>query len=319
MKGAALRTEATGEGDDRRQPSRSNRPWAPNRRHIIRLAAASIGAGVVSGFQAPAVDAASGPGRRSNKPLRAAFSNIGLQVTWRAQGKQAAEFWGRLLNVDVTWFDGGRSVTEQRAALEKMAARDWDFVAIQAVEIDTLAAPVNRMIDAGTPVINMDTLIAPLDQIGVHTFLAPDNEFMGAAITKALVDAIGGAGTIIMTQGALGHTGAQGRARGFESVIAQHPNIQVLATDPADWDPGKVAQLWESYLDTYPQISAAFFHNDDMALAALEVMEARSSPAWRRRSRRRTIRQRRHGRSSSTDLWSRRQMRPVCCGWRITF
>ena len=78
-----------------------------------------------------------------------------------------------------------------------------------------------------------------------------------------------------MTQGALGHTGAQGRARGFESVIARHPNIEVLATDPADWDPATVRRLWESYLDAYPRISAAFFHNDDMALAALEVIRAR--------------------------------------------
>ena len=79
------------------------------------------------------------------------------------------------------------------------------------------------MIDAGIPVIDMDTLIAPLDQIKVHTFLAPDNEFMGAAVTQALVNAIGGKGKIIMTQGALGHTGAQGRAKGFESVIKQYP------------------------------------------------------------------------------------------------
>jgi ribose transport system substrate-binding protein len=99
---------------------------------------------------------------------------------------------------------------------------------------------------------------------------------MAAVVTEALVDAIGGDGTVIMTQGALGHTGAQGRARGFESVIARHPNIEVLSTEPADWDPAKAAQLWESYLSTYSHISAAFFHNDDMALAALEVMKARN-------------------------------------------
>ena len=251
-------------------------PWRPGRRDMIRLAGAAMGGGMVGGFDAAALDAAAGqPVRRPNRRLRAAFSNIGLQVTWCAQGKQAAEFWGRLFDVEVTWFDGGLSSTQQRAALDEMASRDWDFVAIQANEIDTLAAPVNRMIDAGIPVIEMDTLIAPLDQIAVHTFLAPDNEFMGAAVTKALVDAIGGAGTIIMTQGAPGHTGAQGRARGFESVIARHPNIDVLATDHADWDPAIAVQLWESYLDKYPHISAAFFHNDDMALAALEVMRAR--------------------------------------------
>ena len=36
------------------------------------------------------------------------------------------------------------------------------------------------------------------------------------------------------------------------------------------------SQLWETYLNTYPKISAAFFHNDDMALAALDVMRARN-------------------------------------------
>ena len=277
MNEPTVKTETDDERRDRGRPSRSNRPWRPGRRDMIRLAGASMGAGMVGGFHAAALDAAADqPVRRPNRRLRAAFSNIGLQVTWCAQGKQAAEFWGRLFDVEVTWFDGGLSTTQQRAALDEMASRDWDFVAIQAGEIDALAAPVNRMIDAGIPVIDMDTLIAPLDRIAVHTFLAPDNEFMGAAVTKALVDAIGGAGTIIMTQGALGHTGAQGRARGFESVIAQHPNIEVLATDPADWDPATVVRLWESYLDRYPHISAAFFHNDDMALAALAVMRARN-------------------------------------------
>jgi ribose transport system substrate-binding protein len=36
----------------------------------------------------------------------------------------------------------------------------------------------------------------------------------------------------------------------------------------------KVARLWETYLTKYPQIDAAYFHNDDMALAAYAVMKA---------------------------------------------
>ena len=114
----------------------------------------------------------------------------------------------------------------------------------------------------------MDTLIAPLDKINVHSFLAPDNEFMGSAVTQALVAKLGGKGKVIMTQGALGHTGAQGRAKGFQTVVKQYPGIEVLDTQPADWDVTKVARLWETYLTKHPQIDAAFFHNDDMALAA---------------------------------------------------
>jgi ribose transport system substrate-binding protein len=212
---------------------------------------------------------------RSEKPLRAAFSNAGLQATWCAQGKQAAEFWGKLFNVEVTWFDGELSAPKQRAAIDNMASQRWDFVAIQAFGIGTLTDPVKKMIDAGIPVIDMDTLIAPLDEINVHSFLAPDNEFMGAAVTQALVDAIGGKGTITMTQGALGHSGAQGRARGFKSVIEKYPEIEVLDEQPADWDVTKATRIWDSLLTKHPNISAAFFHNDDMALAAQNVMKAR--------------------------------------------
>jgi hypothetical protein len=130
------------------------------------------------------------------------------------------------------------------------------------------------MIDAGIPVIDMDTLIAPLATINVHSFIAPDNEFMGASVTQALVSAINGEGNIVMTQGALGHTGAQGRARGFRSVIKNFPKIQVLDTQPGDWDVTKVARIWETLLTKYPKIDAAYFHNDDMALAAYNVMKA---------------------------------------------
>ncbi len=201
---------------------------ATTRRDLLQVAAsAGTAAALLGGMGVtPALAAEVG---RSEKPLKAAFSNAGLQATWCAQGKQAAEWWGKLFNVEVTWFDG--------------------------------------QLDA-------DTLIAPLDQINVHSFLAPDNEFMGASVTQALCNAIGGKGKVIMTQGALGHTGAQGSAKGFDSVIKQYPNIEVLDTQPADWDVSKTARLWETYLTKYPDINAAFFHNDDMALAAYNIMKA---------------------------------------------
>ncbi len=247
-----------------------------HRRSLLAAATASAGAALFGSFgisPALAEEMAAAAGR-SEKPLKAAFSNAGLQATWCAQGKQAAEYWGKLFNVDVTWFDGELSATKQRAAIDDMASQKWDFVAIQAFGIGTLTAPVEKIIAAGTPVIDLDTLIAPLDKIDVHSFLAPDNEFMGASVTQALVSALGGKGKIVMTQGALGHTGAQGRARGFESIIKNSPGMEVLDTTPGDWDVSKVSKLWETLLTKYPEIDAAYFHNDDMALAAYNVMKA---------------------------------------------
>src|SRR5579871_1514840 len=248
------------------------------RRNLLRGAAA--GAGAAALFAGMGIDPQLGmalakEAGRSEKPLKAAFSNAGLQATWCAQGKQAAEYWGKLFNVDVTWFDGQLDAVKQRAAIDNMASQKWDFVAIQAFGIGTLTAPVNKMIDAGIPVIDMDTLIAPLDTINVLTLLAPDNVYMGSSVTQALVNAINGEGTMVMTQGALGHTGAQGRAKGFHEVVSKFPKIQVLDEQPGDWDVTKVARIWETLLTKYPKIDAAYFHNDDMALAASKVMQAK--------------------------------------------
>ena len=49
----------------------------------------------------------------------------------------------------------------------------------------------------------------------------------------------------------------------------------MVDTTPGDWDVTKVARLWDTLLTKYPKIDAAYFHNDDMALAAYNVMKAR--------------------------------------------
>ena len=248
---------------------------AANRRDVFKAIGATTLAGALfadAGFD-PAHAQALAP---SGKPLKAAFSNAGLQATWCAQGKQAAEAWGKLMNVEVTWFDGELSATKQRAAIDNMATQDWDFVAIQTFGIGTLTDPVKQMIDKGTPVIAMDTMMAPEGQVALHTFIAPDNVFMGSSVTTQLMNAIGGKGNVVMTQGALGHSGAQGRAKGFHQVVANYPDVKVVNEEPADWDVTKVARIWDSLLTKFPDLKAGFFHNDDMALAANNVIKAKN-------------------------------------------
>ena len=156
-----------------------------------------------------------------------------------------------------------------------MATQKWDFVAIQTFGIGTLTDPIQKMIDAGTPVIAMDTLVAPPGTIAIHTFIAPDNVMMGSTVTTQLMAAIKGEGNVVMTQGALGHSGAQGHAKGFKQVLASFPNVKVVNEEPADWDVTKVARIWDSILTQNDKIAGAFFHNDDMALAAYNVMKAK--------------------------------------------
>ena len=208
----------------------------------------------------------------SSRRLKAAFTNDSLAHTWCAQGKQAAETWGRWFGVDITWYDGGASIDQQRKALDDIASKSWDFVAIQANGVDTLIEPVQHLLDNGIPVIQMDTEIDSSHSTDVTTFIAPDNVYIGETAATALFEKMGGQGKVIMTQGQLGHTGAQGRTKGFYLALAKYPGIELIAKDPADWDTTKTMQLWEGYLARHKDIAGGFFHNDDMALAAYNVI-----------------------------------------------
>ena len=78
---------------------------AKNRRDVFKAIGGAALAGALladAGFD-PAMAQALAP---SGKPMKAAFSNAGLQASWCAQGKQAAEAWAKLMNVEITWFDG---------------------------------------------------------------------------------------------------------------------------------------------------------------------------------------------------------------------
>jgi ribose transport system substrate-binding protein len=208
----------------------------------------------------------------SSRRLKAAFTNDSLTHTWCVQGKQAAETWGRWFGVDISWYDGQASIDLQRKALDDIASKSWDFVAIQANGTDTLIEPVQRLLDNGIPVIQMDTEIDSSHSTDITTFIEPNHVYMGQASATALFEKLGGRGNVIMTQGQLGHTGAQGRTKGFYLALEKYPGIELIAKDPADWDTNKTMQLWEGYLARYKNIAGAFFHNDDMALAALKVI-----------------------------------------------
>ncbi len=210
------------------------------------------------------------------QPLRAAMSSAGLAGSWNAQGQDAALYYASLLNVEITWFDGEFDPVAQRAKFDQIATQEWDFVAVQPNTIGVLVEPIQALIDAGTPVIGMDTLIAPLDQLdamGVVSFIAPDNVFLSRAVMDKVIQSMGGSGKIAHIGGQPGHTGAQARGQGFLNAVAEFPDIEVVDDQPADWNVSIAADITESVLNRHPDLKAIFADNDDMALAARQVID----------------------------------------------
>ena len=230
-----------------------------------------LGLGVLAGCAPPAAVPASPGGKRR---YRAAFSNAGLKATWCTHGMETAKRWGEWMGVDVVVYDSQFNIEKQLLDIEDMASKDYDFVCIQAYGIKTLERPVSKLISRGIPVIDMDTRIVPEgEDIGLWTFVTPDHQGMAEQATETILSAMGYQGKMVHTQGALAHSGARLRAQGFHNVVSRYPDIEIIDEQPGDWDINKVGKIWDDLLVKHDQIDGAFFHNDDMAMAAVQAIK----------------------------------------------
>jgi ribose transport system substrate-binding protein len=215
------------------------------------------------------------------KQMVAAYSNNSLRHSWCAQGKDAVDYFGKLLNIKIDWQDQSGDPNEQLAIFNKFAvnANQYDFVGVQPVSIGTLVEPITTLIKAGKPVVAIDTLIAPLKQqkdMGVLTFMSPDNVLLAEGVCNALLGKIGGKGSVAHIGGDPGHSGAQGRGKGFHNVfdpLVKSGAVKIVEDQPANWLADKAAALTQTFLTKYPDLVAIFYDNDDMAIPGLKAVQ----------------------------------------------
>lgn len=212
------------------------------------------------------------------KPVRAAFSNGGLQTTWCKLGYDTVMLWADLLDVEVLWCDGELNPQRQRDKLDLIVDGQWDFCAFQGLQTGALEQPARQLKKRGVPVISMDTLLVEQDRlrdVGVWVQIAADHQQMAVSSTRYLMERIGGRGRVIHIGGASAHSGARDRQAGFQKVVGQYPEVQVVGGGVrwCDWKVEVARDTFETLLaESDEPVAGAFFHNDDMALACVPAL-----------------------------------------------
>jgi ribose transport system substrate-binding protein len=111
------------------------------------------------------------------------------------------------------------------------------------------------------------------DQWVAH--VAVNSQEAGVAISRRLVDAIGGKGGIVALQGRLDTDPARKRFAGLQQVLKTSPEVKLLDQQTANWDRTAAFPVMKTWLAKYgSRISAVWAANDDMALGALEALRA---------------------------------------------
>ena len=174
------------------------------------------------------------------------------------------------LGVKLIVNDAQRSAERQIQQVEGFIARGVDAIILNPCEVDASSPAVDKALAAGIPIINVnsETRSKPTAFVGSH-----DEESARIAMGH-IAEKLNGKGNVVMMQGFMGQAAQVKRDQGAREVLAEHPELKLLASQTADWDRAKAMSLMENWIQSQgSSIQAVFAQNDEMAMGALLALE----------------------------------------------
>jgi ribose transport system substrate-binding protein len=131
-------------------------------------------------------------------------------------------------------------------------------ILIAPTDKTALIAPIQAAINAGIPVITVDTSITK--PIAV-TNISSDNIKGGQLAADALATAIGKTGDVAAVSVTPGISTTDQRKQGFEQELKKYPNIKYHGTQFDNDDQTKAAQITSALITRYPNLKGIFAMN----------------------------------------------------------
>ncbi len=209
-----------------------------------------------------------GTSARQAEQLQVVFSVPGLNFPFFVHMVNIAEEKAGELDIELIVQDGQNDSSTQSANLEAAIAQGVDGVVISPKDAQALAPAIQAVIDAGIPVVTVDRAVQGVEPLG---HVGADNVRGGEKQGEYLLEILPEGGRIIELQGTVGASPAIDRSAGFNSVIADRPEYEIVFQQSADFKRDLGLTVSEQALQANPDIDAIVAANDDMALGAAEA------------------------------------------------
>ena len=199
-------------------------------------------------------------------------NNVGVdsyQTTYESAFENAAAQNG---NIDVVVLDGGGDVARQIGQVRNLIQQQVDAIIIWPTNGQAVIPAIRQAHKAGIPVVVTNSKIAEAGMEYIAAFSGPDNVQQGASSAEMMCEALDGEGQIVQVAGQPGYTTAMERSKGFEDQLADAcPGVEILETQPADWNREKAQRVMENFLTKYDDIDGVYAGDDNMGVGALNA------------------------------------------------
>lgn len=192
---------------------------------------------------------------------------------WAAMRDGAlAEGKARGVTVEVQAGDSETDSTGENAKISTLAGQNYNCFGVVPVNATNVITPLVPVARKNVPILNLDTQINPdaSKQAGVSyaSFIGSDNLSAGRQAGTALAAKLGGHGKVALLQGIAGEQNGINRQQGFTEATAG--KLDIVATQPADYDQAKAQTVTDAILKAHPDITGIFAANDTMGLGAAQ-------------------------------------------------
>lgn len=239
------------------------------------LAAATVLASGLLGSVASAQDL---PPLEQKDQYKVGFAQSESNNPWRIAETQSFQDTAEECGWDLVVTDAGGSAAKQVADVDSMISQGIDVLFLPPREEAPLVPAVMRAKQAGIPTFLVDRSVdANAAQAGRDyvAFLGSDFVDQGRRVAEWVIENFEGEeGVIIELEGTTGSSPANDRKQGFDERIAEDDRFEIVASQSGDFARDQGRQVTETLLQSHPDANIVYAHNDEMAIGAIQALEA---------------------------------------------
>ncbi|MDX2322422.1 MAG: ribose ABC transporter substrate-binding protein RbsB [Moritella sp.] len=184
--------------------------------------------------------------------------------------KEGAEAKAESLGYKLIVLDSQNDPSKELANVEDLTVRGVKAILINPTDSDAVSNAIRMANRAGIPVLTLDR---GASRGKVVSHIASDNVAGGEMAGQYITDTVGANAKVIQLEGIAGTSAARERGQGFMQAVDKN-KMDLLASQPADFDRTKGLNVMENMLAANPDVQAVFAQNDEMALGALRAVQA---------------------------------------------
>lgn len=212
-----------------------------------------------------------------SEQLTIGFSQVGAESEWRTANTESVKSAITDAGHELKFSDAQQKQENQIKAIRSFIAQQVDAIVFSPVVETGFETVLQEAKTAGIPVFLADRAVDIEDDSLWVTFIGSDFVEEGRKAARWLVEEYEGhEGTINIAelQGTVGSAPAIDRKKGFEEVLADHPNFKIVKSQTGEFTRSKGKEVMEAFLkDEGDNIDVLFSHNDDMAIGAIQAIE----------------------------------------------